>query len=290
MNKDIKYLIERHINFDVTDYNDNEEISNAEINNILIRYKPTTKLKLYEIILDKVIECRMKNIDNPNTVYELDLTDIDVSEVTDMACLFADALSGITCPVRIDISNWNTSNVCYMNHMFNQCQSLIDLDLSNFDTGNVKYMDYMFSGCSALKKLDLSNWNTSNVTDMRGMFYNCYNLEKVKLSDFNTQKVTTMASMFKNCWSLKEIDVSNFNTSNVASMDSMFYKCESLTELDLSNFDFSSIMDTSSMFEDCVSLSNLVLPDSPYDFSTFDMFKNCKKLSLEKYRHLWYRI
>ena len=55
--------------------------------------------------------------------------------------------------------------------MFNNCPSLTSLDLSNFNTNNVKYMDRMFYNCSSLTSLNLSNFNTNNVTNMSNMFY-----------------------------------------------------------------------------------------------------------------------
>ena len=38
--------------------------------------------------------------------------------------------------------------------------SLTNINLSNFNTQNVIYMDCMFSGCNSLKYIDLSNFNT----------------------------------------------------------------------------------------------------------------------------------
>ena len=57
--------------------------------------------------------------------------------------------------------------------MFSGCSSLKELDLSNFNTNNVEYMNHMFSRCSTLEKLNISNFNTKNVTDMNGMFFGC---------------------------------------------------------------------------------------------------------------------
>jgi len=39
-----------------------------------------------------------------------------------------------------------------MSLMFRDCKSLTNINLSNFDTQNVKYMDNMFNGCNSLKK------------------------------------------------------------------------------------------------------------------------------------------
>ena len=60
-----------------------------------------------------------------------------------------------------------------MGFMLWGCSSLKELNLSNFNTNNVTYMEGMFSGCSSLKELNLSNFNTNNVTDMAGMFFGC---------------------------------------------------------------------------------------------------------------------
>ena len=54
----------------------------------------------------------------------------------------------------------------------------IEVDLSNFNTKKVEYMDSMFNGCKSLINLDLSNFNTESVKDMSNMFQNCYSLQK----------------------------------------------------------------------------------------------------------------
>ena len=60
-----------------------------------------------------------------------------------------------------------------MGRMFHGCSSLKELNLSNFNTSKVTYMESMFNGCSSLKELNLSNFNTINVTDMESMFNRC---------------------------------------------------------------------------------------------------------------------
>ena len=44
-----------------------------------------------------------------------------------------------------------------MSYMFDSCSSLTSLNLFNFNTNNVKYMNGMFYGCSSLISLNLSN-------------------------------------------------------------------------------------------------------------------------------------
>ena len=52
----------------------------------------------------------------------------------------------------------------------------IKLSLSNFNTSNVTDMWHMFYGCYRLSSLDLSSFNTSNVDNISFMFAGCYNL------------------------------------------------------------------------------------------------------------------
>lgn len=63
---------------------------------------------------------------------------------------------------------------CYM--YFSNLTNAIKIDLSNFDTSNVKDMKYMFSNCTLLKKFRFTNFNTSKVTNMQDLFSHCTSL------------------------------------------------------------------------------------------------------------------
>ena len=148
----------------------------------------------------------------------------------------------------IDLSNFDTSGVKYMSHMFHGCSGLTSLDVSNFDTSSVTNMSWMFSSCSSLTSLDVTNWNTSGVTDMSYMFSGCSGLTSLNVSNWNTSGVTTMSNMFRYCSGLTSLNVSNWNTSGVTDMSYMFYDCSNITALDLSNFDTSNVTNMSYMF------------------------------------------
>ena len=62
-----------------------------------------------------------------------------------------------------------------MGYMFCGCSSLKKLNLNNFNTSNVIDMNLMFSECSSLKVLNLSNFDTNKVSYMRKIFYKCSN-------------------------------------------------------------------------------------------------------------------
>ena len=87
---------------------------------------------------------------------------------------------------KLDLSNFDTSNVTNMLWMFYRTLNLTDLNISSFDTSNVTNMSNMFCGC-AVKSLVLRHFNTSKVTDMNGMLSCCYNLEKIDISSFDTR-------------------------------------------------------------------------------------------------------
>ncbi len=68
--------------------------------------------------------------------------------------------------------------------MFFGCSSLKKINLSNFNTKNVIYMNHMFYGCSSLEELDLRSFNTDKVVNMNDMFYKCLSLKKNKYFQF----------------------------------------------------------------------------------------------------------
>ena len=132
---------------------------NKDIN---YKYFPQNKKELKDIILQ-----RIKDEGN-----EVDLNDIDVSNITDMSRLF------LSTDFNGDISNWNVSNVTDMSDMFSWCKSF-NQDISNWDVSNVTDMYSMFYYCKAFNQ-DISNWDVSNVKDHHFIFTNCGIQQKYK--------------------------------------------------------------------------------------------------------------
>ena len=104
----------------------------------IYNYFPETKEELKEIILQ-----RIKVEGN-----EVNLNDIDTSEITDMSELF---------------DNMNEFNG----------------DISEWDVSNVTDMFFMFYGCKNFNQ-DISKWDVSNVTNNYKIFDNCNIEEKYK--------------------------------------------------------------------------------------------------------------
>ena len=118
-------------------------------------------------------------------------TYINDKPVTSMSYMFWDSQA-----LRIDLSNFNTSNVYNMGGMFSSSQATT-LDLSHFDTSNVTNMQGMFWKSQATT-LDVSHFDTSNVTNMEVMFAYMTNLKTIYASSkFVTTSVTSSTSMFE---------------------------------------------------------------------------------------------
>ena len=140
-------------------------------------------------------------------------TYINDKPVTSMSYMFWDSQA-----LRIDLSNFNTSNVYNMGGMFSSSQATT-LDLSHFDTSKVTNMGGMFQHSQATT-LDLSNFDTLNVTNMQCMLCDSQ-ATTIDVSHFDTSNVTNMNSMFWNSKAIT-IDVSHFDTSKVTNMNVMF--------------------------------------------------------------------
>ena len=112
---------------------------------------------------------------------------------------------------EIDLSNFDNSQVTNMAFMFYSCQYLTSINFNNIVTSKVKHMNNMFIHCSRLASLDLSKFNTQNVESIRHMFYNCISLTSLDLSIFQTSKVKAMENMFYGCSKLEYINMKNFD-------------------------------------------------------------------------------
>lgn len=105
-----------------------------------------------------------------------------------------------------------------------------------FDTSNVKYMESMFNSCSNLKTVPL--YNTSNVTSMYRMFY--YSTSLVSIPKLDTSKNKNFTSMFEGCSNLvdvPELDGSSVNWTGTGTVpfSKVFKDCPKLSNDSLNN-------------------------------------------------------
>ena len=99
------------------------------------KYFPETKEELKDLIKQRI----------KTEGKEVDLNDIDTSNITDMSSLFV----GIN--FKGDISSWDVSNVTDMSYMFYACESF-NQDISSWDVSKVKDHHFIFSNCGIQQK------------------------------------------------------------------------------------------------------------------------------------------
>ncbi|NDC40164.1 MAG: BspA family leucine-rich repeat surface protein [Chitinophagia bacterium] len=139
----------------------------------------------------------------------------------------------------IRITNWDVSNVTYMQGLFFNWSSFNQP--LNWDTSKVQNMAFMFSGCTELNQPLLLN--TSEVTTMAFMFDRCGSFDQDL--EWDTSRVTNMECMFSDCTAFNmEL---RWDTSNVKSMKNMFKRCAALEYRPV--FDMSGEPDTDGMFD-----------------------------------------
>ena len=213
---------------------------------------------------------------NLTNITKIDLSEFNTSEVINMESMFRYCTNLET----IILGDMDTSSVQNMKLLFSECNNLTNIDLTNFDTSSVNDTSYMFARCYNLPSLNLSNFNTSKVEAMFSMFNGCQKLEYLDLSFFDTSKVKTMQNMFLNCKSLKNISFGNINTSLVEDMTQLFSGCFKLTSINLTSFDTSKVKNMASMFKKCSSLKAINLEN--IDVSNVEnmnsLFSGCSAL------------
>ena len=187
---------------------------------------------------------------------KIDVSNFNTSNVTNMQAMFLFSNSTI-----LDISGFDTSKVTDMSNMFRGVKATT-LDVSKFNTNNVTNMSDMFSGAK-VTALDVSNFDTKNVTDMSNMFSSSQ-IDALDISNFDTSNVIDMSSMFSYIKPSEIKGLNKLNTSNVTDMSSMFSGSKAET-LDLSNFNTSSVTNMRGMFWESQAKT--------LDLSNFDTLK-----------------
>jgi len=155
----------------------------------LFKFFPKSYNELKTIIISRLKE----NIEEPN------LLDIDISGVSSLNNLFSgghgpendyhgdhyDYLYTHNIDMRklkrLDLSTWDTSNVCFARRIFCCCNNLEEIKgIENWDLSKCHQFDGMFRCCKSLKNIDISNWKVSKYTSKSWMFCNCENLKEIK--------------------------------------------------------------------------------------------------------------
>ena len=151
--------------------------------------------------LRKIIDDRYDKLGAGTKQIPIDFNDIDVSNIDSFYNY--NGYKGLFEKTKfkyIDISDWDVSKVTDMVSMFAGCEKLESVgDISNWDVSKVTNMAYMFEDCEKLKSVgDISDWDVSKVTIMTFMFYGCASFNQ-DISGWDVSKVTATVGMFDSC-------------------------------------------------------------------------------------------
>ena len=102
-------------------------------------------LKVKEIIINNISQNDIKRI------YDLNTNENEIKLIWDIKLTTTSSMFD-TCKyiIEIDLSNFDASEVTEMNNMFCSCSSLTSINLSNMETSKVSNMLATFEGCQSL--------------------------------------------------------------------------------------------------------------------------------------------
>ena len=172
------------------------------------KYHPKTRRELNEL-LDRS---------------DVEYSEIDVSDITDMAYLFAEDFAD-----NFHANYWrahklkkNTSGLIYWN------------------VSNVRNMSSMFWGAKSFNQ-PIGNWDVSKVRNMSSMFYGANSFNQ-PIGDWDVSNVRNMSSMFSRAKSFNQ-PIKNWDISNVENVEEMFYEATSFDKSSLAEWKISYFSD-----------------------------------------------
>jgi len=180
------------------------------------------------------------------TNFNDDISDWDVSKVTDMSGLF------MMNPVfNQPLNSWDTSSVTSIEGMF-LYTGAFNQPLNNWDTSSVTRMGNAFAYTEAFNQ-PLDQWDTSQVTDMMQMFMGAKKFSQ-DLNGWNVSKVEKFPNMF--AYSVFNGHLDEWNTSSALDMSSMFYKATQFNQ-PLGSWNVSTVTKMVDMFAKSAMNQNL---------------------------------
>ena len=148
--------------------------------------------------LRKIIEDRYDKLGPGTKQNPIDFNDIDVSNLDSFCNDKSEGIFEYTKFKYIDISDWDVSSVTDMSYMFAYCKELKSVgDISYWNVSSVTDMSWMFLDCKFFNQ-DISKWDVSKVSNMSYMFYGCASFNQ-DISKWNVYNVKHHDYMFEKC-------------------------------------------------------------------------------------------
>lgn len=193
-------FIENMFSNDLFSHNDVEEIVTPWCKkSALFRFTPMSKSELRDAIYFDENEDRFSRYMKIGPIHYW-----NTEYITDMSSLFAGSTMRF---FNEDISDWNVSNVTNMSCMFMHTTDF-NQNIGNWNVSNVTDLSYMFYNAKEFNQ-NIDNWDVSNVTDITGIFCKSQ-LFNQPLDSWNVQNVIYLSSFIHNASSFKQ-DISSWN-------------------------------------------------------------------------------
>ena len=196
--------------------------------------------------------------------------------------IFSGSYSGNTYnfTYKLDLSDWNTSNVTDMSSMFSNCYALTYIDLSKFNTSNVTDMQKMFAGTGKINMIDMSKFDLSKLYNDNyesGGFGNVFKgsyCENIKLPNMNLKKKfnTYYGDTFSFLYGLKSLQAPELVNSYTNNIKFLFADDNKLYDVDMSDWDFSNVTYAYGAFYG-TKISNVSVNLSNAKDSIYSMFR-----------------
>jgi surface protein len=171
-----------------------------------------------------------------------DVTDADVSEITDFSGLFKAA--GVQDTFNQNINDWNVNNATNFKDMFEDCKEF-NQPLDKWNITNAINVTGMFEDCNKFNQ-DISNWVLGNsLTDLTNMFKRCSVLNQ-PFNSWDVSNITNFSNMFSGCLEFNQ-DLNSWNTSSAKYMQNLFASCFRFNGV-IRDWDTSSVINLSFMF------------------------------------------
>ncbi|MBO5003713.1 MAG: BspA family leucine-rich repeat surface protein [Clostridia bacterium] len=223
----------------------NSRINNPISVNRIHIYHPVHPTELSNIIEDLI---------NKGIV---DLNCIDTSNMISMYGAFSNIDIPKEMQERLDVSEWNVSNVEDMSKAFENLE-YFNGDLSNWDVSNVRYMTYTFSYCKSFEGKGLENWNiTDKLQILDSTFNNCYKFN-ADISNWDVHNVSVFKETFLKCIEFNQ-PIGKWNIENGVNLTRMMQYC-SIFNQDLTNWRLNLNVIRNRMFTGCNSMEKINYP------------------------------
>lgn len=211
---------------------------------------------------------------------ELDLSNFNTKKVQFMMHMF----DGATKLQSIDARNFDNSSLIDTSYMFYNAKALNKINV-NFNCDKLELAMHMFDGCESLVNVSLAGFTGNSLRDMSYMFSNCTNLETFDAGDtFNTYKVEYINHLFGGDAKLKQVNM-NISLNSAVDASYLFDGCLSLETakvvIDSQESDKPVLRFADYMFNNCTNLKSAIVqslvPIDTIEDVTY-MFHNCSAL------------